>query len=133
MNDVTVRLPNMPRKKWVERILAAWTKVDATTPGIIKLTEANTSEIGNLLEAAHAELKRAEWVAMIKRELPFERQLAMKIMLITMDDHRDELFEFSKLTKQQLNAVVASGTINPLMQRKLAVLRSLQRGGKSAR
>jgi len=51
--NMAVLKNQMPREKWANRIAAAWQK---QVPSIF--------EVGGLLEAAKAELKRGEWITM---------------------------------------------------------------------
>jgi hypothetical protein len=110
----------MSREKWASRIAAAWQK---QVPSIF--------EVGALLESAKAELKHGEWIAMAKSELPFTRTTATRLMQVAACDHlRNDahahhlpahwptLCELTKLTTAQFEQSIASGAINPKMQRK---------------
>jgi hypothetical protein len=112
--------PNtMSRDRWATRIKEAWQK---QVPAIF--------EIGVLLESAKAELRRGEWNAMVKNDLPFNRQTAFKLQKIASDDrlrnvspgklpaHWTLLYELTRLTDEQFEHGVATGVINARMQRK---------------
>lgn len=118
---MNVNLPNqLPREKWAKRIGAAWQK---QVPSIF--------EVGALLEAAKAELKHGEWLAMIKGELPFDPSTAQRLIKITINEklrdaahaqhlpaHWPTLYELTKLTAEQFATGIETGAINPKMQRK---------------
>ena len=110
----------LSHEKWAKRITDAWQN---QVPSIF--------EVGSLLEAAKAELKHGEWIAMIKGELPFGRSTANKLMKIAACDHLRNaehvphlpahwgtLFELTTLTKEQFEGGIEAGVINAKMQRK---------------
>ena len=86
-------------------------------------------EVGTLLETAKAELEHGEFQAMIKEDLPFSTSTARILKMIAQHDLiRDHghvmppnwrtLYELTKLSKEQFEAGIKSGAINPKMQRK---------------
>ena len=113
--------PNViSRGKWAKRIAEAWQK---QLPYIF--------EVASLLESARAELRRGDWISMIKADLPFGRSMANKLMKIGSCDHLRNaehvphlpahwgtLFELTLLTVEQFNHGITTGAINPKMQRK---------------
>jgi hypothetical protein len=119
--DIAVSRDNaLSHEKWAERITDAWQK---QVPSIF--------EVGSLLEAAKAELKHGEWIAMIKSDLPFSRSTTNKLMKIAACDHLRNaehvphlpahwgtLFELTTLTEEQFERGIESGVINTKMQRK---------------
>jgi hypothetical protein len=117
--SVAVLRNQLPREKWAKRIAVAWQK---QVPSIF--------EVGALLEAAKAELKHGEWMALVKEELPFGQSTANKLMKIFGCEHMNSdhapnlpvhwmtLHDLALLTPAQFEAGIASGAINPKMQRK---------------
>ena len=110
----------IPRGKWAKRITEAWQK---QLPSIF--------EVATLLESAKTELRHGDWANMIKADLPFSRSTANKLMKIGACDHLRKaehvphlpahwgtLFELTLLTAEQFDHGVATGAINPKMQRK---------------
>jgi hypothetical protein len=109
-----------PRSSWARQITEAWQK---QIPGIF--------EVGDLLVRAQAELRHGEWTAMVKNDLPFNRQTAFKLQKIANDArlrhvshgkhlpaHWATLYELTTLTPAQFNAGISSSAINARMQRK---------------
>jgi hypothetical protein len=86
-------------------------------------------ETGALLEAAKAELEHGEWSAMFQTgELPFDKRTAERLIVISCSDnirnathvshlpiHWGTLYELAKLTDEQFDNGIQSGTINPQM------------------
>jgi hypothetical protein len=117
----TQAIPNIiGRGKWAKRITEAWQK---QVPSIF--------ETGSLLESAKAELRRGDWMKMIKSDLPFSQSTANKLMKIAACDHLRNsdhgpslpahwrtLFELTLLTAEQFKHANQTGAINPKMQRK---------------
>jgi hypothetical protein len=110
----------LPRNKWAQRITDAW---QAQVPSIF--------EVGSLLEAAKAELRHGAWIGMAKADLPFSLSTANQLMKIARCDHLRNsqcvtnlpahwgtLFELTLLTASQFESGIASGKINPRMQRR---------------
>jgi hypothetical protein len=120
-SDIAVSRANaLSHEKWAKRITDAWQK-----------QVSSIFEVGSLLEAAKAELKHGEWIAMIKGDLPFGRSTANKLMKIAACDHLRNaehvphlpahwgtLFELTTLTKEQFEGGIEGGVINAKMQRK---------------
>jgi hypothetical protein len=118
-----------PRQRWASRITEAW---QSQIAGIF--------EVGSLLESAKAELRHGEWIALIERDLPFNRQTANKLMKIAKDDrlrnvspgrhlpaHWTLLYDLIGLSDAQFEAGIASGAIHPRMGRKdIRELRGIQ-------
>ena len=114
-------IPNViSRGKWAKRIAEAWQK---QLPSIF--------EVASLLESARAELRRGDWINMIKDDLPFGRSMANKLMKIGACDHLRNaehvphlpahwgtLFELTLLSAEQFNHSITTGAINPKMHRK---------------
>jgi hypothetical protein len=125
----TTERNSLPRAKWAQRITDAWQK---QVPRIF--------ETALLLESAKTELRRGEWMAMVKADLPFSHSTVNKLIKIAACDHLRNsehvprlpahwgtLFELTLLTAEQFERGIESGKINPRMQRKdVAALR----GGK---
>jgi hypothetical protein len=121
----------LTRAKWAQRIADAWQK---QVPSIF--------EVGSLLEAANLELRRGEWMAMIKRDLPFSQSTVNKLIKIAACDHLRNsehvpslpahwgtLYQLTLLTAEQFERGIASGAINPKIQRK--DVKALRGGGQS--
>jgi hypothetical protein len=116
------KLPNTrSRADWAALISCAWRE---QLPSIF--------ETGNLLEAAKAELLHGEWELMFKNnEAPFSKRMGNMLIKIADDErlrngkhashlpvHWSILHELTKLTAAQFENGIASGAINPNMQRK---------------
>ena len=126
----TQAIPNtLTPTKWAKRINDAWQK---QLPSIL--------EVGSLLGSAKEELRRGEWMRLVKGQLPFGQSTANKLMKIAACDHLRNsehvpnlpahwgtLHELTTLTEQQFEHGIKSGAINPKMQRKdVRVLRGDQ-------
>jgi hypothetical protein len=127
-----VRSNSLPREKWVSRIVGAW-------QGLLPCFIAT----GSHLEAAKEELRRGEWMAMVKNDLPFSQSTANKLMKIAKCDHLRNsdhgpslpacwrtLYELTTLTAEQFERGIKTGVINPKMQRKS--VKALRSSGESA-
>jgi hypothetical protein len=111
---------SLSRSEWAERITTAW---QGQVGSII--------EVGALLKAAKEELRRGDFMKMVKAELPFSQSTANKLMKIAACDHLRNsehvpslpahwgtLFELTLLTAEQFEAGCKSGAINPKTQRR---------------
>lgn len=110
----TQAIPNvLPRTKWAKRIVAAW-----------QSQVLSIFEVGSLLVSANNELKRGEWIAMIKSDLPFSRSTANKLIKIATCDHLRNaehvphlpahwgtLFELALLTAEQFKRGICAPPI----------------------
>jgi N6-adenosine-specific RNA methylase IME4 len=114
MNQLAVR------KRWAERIAAAWRKsIEAVL------------EAGQLLIEAKDALPHGEFLDMIESDLPFRAGTAQRLMKIAADRRITNaahaphlppswmtLYELTKLTDERFYAKLAAGEIWPEMQRK---------------
>jgi hypothetical protein len=116
----TAERNSLPRAKWAQRIADAWQK---QVPSIF--------ETALLLESAKAELRRGEWMAMVKADLPFSHSTVNKLIKIAACDHLRNsehvprlpahwgtLFELTLLSREQFDHGIKTGKITPKMQRK---------------
>jgi hypothetical protein len=110
----------LSRGKWARRITESWQK---QVPSIF--------EVAALLESAQAELRKRDWTAMVRNDLPFSQSTATKLVRIAKCDHLRNsdhgpnlpacwrtLFELTLLTPEQFADGIARGVVNPKMQRK---------------
>jgi len=110
----------LPRQKWAERIGDAWQK-----------QVSSIFETASLLETAKAELRRGDFMRMVKGDLPFSQSTANKLMKIAACDHLRNsehapnlpahwmtLHDLTLLTEEQFERGITSGAINSKMQRK---------------
>jgi hypothetical protein len=119
--------PNiLTRGSWAKRITDAWQR---QVPSIF--------EVASLLESAEAELRKRDWTAMVRNDLPFGQSTASKLVKIARCDHLRisdhgpnlpacwrTLYELTTLTIEQFEHGITTGAINPKMQRKdIRVLR----------
>jgi hypothetical protein len=111
---------SISRAKWAERIAHAWQK-----------QVLSIFETASLLESAKAELRRGDFMKMVKAELPFSQSTANKLIKIAacghlhnsehvpnLPAHWGTLFELTLLTGTQFESGIKTGEINPKMERK---------------
>jgi hypothetical protein len=120
LTQAVVTERNLSNATWAERIAEAWQK---QVPAIF--------ETGSLLESAKAELRRGDFMKMVKADLPFSQSTTNKLIKIATCDHLRNsehvpnlpahwgtLFELTLLTEEQFEKGIKSGAINLKMQRK---------------
>jgi hypothetical protein len=120
----------LSRGKWARRITECWQK---QVPSIFEVAAA--------LESAQAELRKRDWTAMVRNDLPFSQSTATKLVKIAKCDHMRNsdhgpnlpacwrtLFELTLLTPEQFADGIARGVVNPKMQRKH--VKELRGGGR---
>jgi hypothetical protein len=108
------------RGKWARRITESW---QMQVPSIF--------EVAALLKSAKEELRRGDWMKMVKAELPFSQSTANKLLKIgqcehlrnsehvpNLPAHWGTLFELTLMTPEQFEHSFTSGAITPRMQRK---------------
>jgi hypothetical protein len=118
--QAAARINTLSRGKWAQRITESWQR---QVPLIF--------EIAALLESAKEELRRGDWMKMVKAELPFSQSTANKLLKIgqcehlrnsdhvpNLPAHWGTLFELTLLTPEQFEHGITSGAITPRMQRK---------------
>jgi ribosomal silencing factor RsfS len=117
--------------QWAKRITEAWQK---QVPSIF--------EVASLLESAEAELRKRDWTAMVRNDLPFGQSTASKLVKIARCDHLRNsdhgpnlpacwrtLYELATLTAEQFEHGIKTGAINPKLQRKdVKALRGITSG-----
>lgn len=102
---------------WADRITAHW-----------RQPVESFFEAGDDLVRAKGELEHGEWEALVDSQLPFGPRTARRLMAISRDDrlrtHGSVLppswrtiYEITKLTDEELDELVADGTINPECER----------------
>jgi hypothetical protein len=124
-------ITTLARGKWARRITECWQK---QVPSIF--------EVAALLESAQAELRKRDWTAMVRNDLPFSQSTATKLARIAKCDHLRNsdhgpslpacwrtLYELTMLTAEQFELGIKSGAINPKMQRKS--VKALRGSGES--
>jgi hypothetical protein len=115
-----ISLPAIPsRRDWARQITEAWQQ-----------QVASIFEVGDMLVQAQAELRHGEWTAMVKNDLPFNRQTAFKLQKIASNQqlrnvspgklpaHWTLLYGLATLDADQFEAGISSGAINAGMARK---------------
>jgi hypothetical protein len=117
--DTTAFSNTLSPGKWVMRITEAWQK---QVPAIL--------EVAMLLEAADAELRKRDYMAMVRKDLPFSQSTATKLSKIAKCSHLNSdhgpnlpacwrtIYELTLLTPTQFEHGIKTGVINPKMQRK---------------
>jgi hypothetical protein len=118
----------LSRGKWARRVTESWQK---QVPSIF--------EVAALLESAQAELRKRDWTAMVRNDLPFSRSTATKLVKIAKCDHLRNsdhgpnlpacwrtLYEMTLLTPQQFEHGIKIGIIGPKTKR--AHIKALREG-----
>jgi hypothetical protein len=107
------------RQQWAQRIQSAWRK-----------SLESVLDCGRLLVEAKATLARGEFLAMIKADLPFQRQTAFRLMAVASDKRLSNvahgqhlptswrtLYELTKLDDTSFLRLLSAGAIRPDMER----------------
>lgn len=115
--------PGAPATAWAARISACW---QASVKAIL--------EVGRLLKAAKDALPHGEFGAMCDTDLPFGTRTAEMLMAIAADprltnpkhvsllpSHWGTLYELTKLTDEQFEKGIETGTITPELERKRVI------------